>query len=69
MEFNLKEVLKEKKISQYKLAQETLVSQSNISRICSGERHFNKLTFENAIKILKYLYSEHEIMQILRDYF
>ena len=47
MEFNLKEVLKEKKISQYKLAQETLVSQSNISRICSGERHFNKLTFES----------------------
>ena len=69
MEFDLKKVLEEKGISQSKLAKDTLVDQSNISRICSGERYFKKLTLENAMKILKYLYSEHEMLQILRDYF
>lgn len=69
MEFNLKEELEQKGISQYKLAQETLVSQANISRICSSKREFKNLTIESAMKILKYIYSDDELIQVLKKYF
>ena len=67
-EFNLKEVLEEKKISKYELAKESDVPYSTVHDICSRKKSFDNITFLNAVKILRFLYSDKELVEFIRGY-
>ena len=67
--FNLKELMTEKKVTAYEVGKATGISNSNIQEILSGKRQFENLSIKNAMKILKYLCSEKEIFEIIKNYF
>ena len=67
--FNLKELMTEKNVTAYKVGKATGISNSNIQEILSGKRQFENLSIKNAMKILKYLCSEKEIFEIIKNYF
>ena len=69
MEFNLKELMMEKKVTAYEVGKATGISNSNIQEILSGKRKFENLSIKNAMKILKYLCSEKELHEIIRNNF
>ena len=66
-ELNLEEILKEKKISKYEIANTLGISYSTIHDLCKGKRNIDNLVFKNAIAILKYLYSDKELLEFLRN--
>ena len=67
--FNLKELMTEKNVTAYEVGKATGISNSNIQEILSGKRQFENLSIKNAMKILKYLCSEKEIFEIIKNYF
>ena len=67
--FNLKELMTEKNVTAYEVGKETGISNSNIQEILSEKRQFENLSIKNAMKILKYLCSEKEIFEIIKNYF
>ena len=67
--FNLKELMTEKNVTAYEVGKETGISNSNIQEILSEKRQFENLSIKNAMKILKYLCSEKEIVEIIKKYF
>ncbi len=69
MEFNLKGLMIEKKVTAYEIGKATGISNSNIQEILSGKRKFENLSIKNAMKILKYLCSEKELHEIIRNNF
>ena len=68
-EFNFKKLMTEKKATAYEVGKATGISNSNIQEILSGKRQFENLSIKNAMKILKYLCSEKEIFEIIKNYF
>lgn len=68
MEFNLEEILKKKKITKYELAKSTHLSYSTIHDLCTGKRNIDKLTLINALKILRYVFTEKELIDFIMKY-
>ena len=68
-EFDFKKLMMEKKATAYEVGKATGISNSNIQEILSGKRQFENLSIKNAMKILKYLCSEKEIVEIIKKYF
>ena len=68
-EFNFKKLMTEKKATAYEVGKATGISNSNIQETLSGKRQFENLSIKNAMKILKYLCSEKEIFEIIKNYF
>ena len=64
---DLKKKMTEVNISSYRLSQDTGIAYSNIHDILNNKKNkdIEKMSFKNIIKILKYLYSRKEIIDII----
>ena len=62
---DLKKKIEETNISLYRLSKDTGIAYSNIFDIVNGKKKLENVSFRNIIKILKYLYTRKEIIDII----
>lgn len=61
----IKDKIKETNISIYRLSKDTGVAYSNVYDIIHSKKKVEQMSFKNIMKILKYLFSRKEIIDII----
>lgn len=61
----IKDKINKTKISIYRLSKDTGVAYSNVYDIVHGKKEIEQMSFKNIMKILKYLFSRKEIIDII----